>query len=120
MTIIASAFPDFSLKVIKSIVLLCKSTDEVDEEERVIEGRRISLLKIRKKTLDKQEEAGVIRPNSGIRRHLMFWSDHASILNNGHLLITVKVIYHPNVFFTDAEMESKGYKVYLNIVVACT
>ena len=75
---------------------------------------------IREKTLASFQEQGVLRPaNNDITRHLMVWADHATLLNNGHLLLTVKSIYNPKIFFTDEEMANTfgkkvAYRYYLN------
>ena len=48
----------------------------------------------------------LIRPSeeNTIHRHLLVWADHASVLNTGHLLFTIRVIFTPKVFYTDSEM----------------
>lgn len=44
------------------------------------------------------------------KRNLIIWADHASILNSGHLLLTIKVLYEPVLFFTNEEFQEKnGY-----------
>jgi len=40
-------------------------------------------------------------------RHLMFWSDHSSIMNHGHILLTVNAIYDPAFYFTSEELGGK-------------
>lgn len=50
---------------------------------------------------------GILRPATEYTRFLAIWGDHASILNSGYLLYTVKVIYSTDIFFTDEEMTSK-------------
>ncbi len=37
-------------------------------------------------------------------RHLIFWSDHSSIMNHGHILLTVNCIYDPAFYLTSAEL----------------
>ena len=39
-----------------------------------------------------------------MHRHLIVWADHASILSQGHLLLTVKSIYTPLIYYSDEEM----------------
>ena len=39
-----------------------------------------------------------------VHRYLLTWIDHASILNKGHLVITIRVMYTPKIFFADDEM----------------
>lgn len=96
---------------LRNINIFASNSGNIQERIHVVQGRRIPLRTIRKMTLAKFEENKIIRPNEGITRHLMVWSDHASILNNGHLLLTVKTLYNPKVFFTDEEMERTGRKV---------
>ena len=89
----------------------------VGERECIVEGRRIPLSDIRLKTMNRFLEAGIIRKtDADITWHLMVWADHASVMNNGHLLLTVKTIYSPELFFTDEEMLQKGEKVWLNLM----
>ena len=40
-------------------------------------------------------------------RHLIFWSDHSSIMNHGHILLTVNAIYDPAFYFTSEELGGK-------------
>ena len=37
-------------------------------------------------------------------RHLIFWSDHSSLMNHGHILLTVNAIYDPAFYFTSEEL----------------
>ena len=39
-----------------------------------------------------------------IHRYLILWADHASILSAGFLLLTVKVVYDKDIFYTDEEL----------------
>lgn len=43
-------------------------------------------------------------------RHLLAWSDHSCILNHGHLLLTVNVMYDPAFYFTREELKLKTGK----------
>jgi len=40
-------------------------------------------------------------------RHLMIWSDHSSIMNHGHILLTANAIYDSAFYFTSAELHGK-------------
>ena len=40
-------------------------------------------------------------------RHLMIWSDHSSIMNHGHILLTVNSIYDPAFYYTSQELGGK-------------
>ena len=40
-------------------------------------------------------------------RHLMIWSDHSSVMNHGHILLTVNAIYDPAFYYTSKELEGK-------------
>ena len=84
----------------------------VSERLHTVHGRRISLKSIREKTLAKFIDASIIRlTQQDITLHLIFWSDHACVLNNGYLLLTMKTLYDTQVFFTNEEMLEKGTKV---------
>lgn len=37
-------------------------------------------------------------------RHLIFWSDHSSLMNHGHILLTVNAIYDPAFYYTSEEL----------------
>ena len=38
----------------------------------------------------------------------MTWSDHSSIMNHGHLLLTVSAIYDPTFYYTSEELHGKN------------
>ena len=40
-------------------------------------------------------------------RHLMICSDHSSVINHGHILLTVNTIYDPALYYTLQELEGK-------------
>ena len=42
------------------------------------------------------------------KRHLMVWGDNSTLLNHGHLLLTVNSIYDEAVYYTNEEMIAKG------------
>ena len=50
------------------------------------------------------------------RRHLMIWHDTSTISNHSHLLIMVKTIYDPAIFYKNEEYE-KIYRQKINIQV---
>ena len=85
------------------------------ERECTVEGRRIPLRTIRSKTLERFVKAGITRSkDQNITRHLMVWADHASVLNTGHILLTVKTLYTPHLFLTDSEvLQQTGEKMSL-------
>ena len=41
-------------------------------------------------------------------RHLMIWSDHSSIMNHGHILLTANAIYDPAFYYTSEELHGKN------------
>ena len=42
------------------------------------------------------------------KRHLMVWGDNSTLLNHGHLLLTVSAIYDEAIYYTNEEMKAKG------------
>ena len=40
-------------------------------------------------------------------RHIMIWSDHSSIMNHGHILLTANAIYDPAFYYTSVELHGK-------------
>ena len=42
------------------------------------------------------------------KRHLMIWGDNSTLLNHGHLLLTVNSVYDEALYFTNEEMKAKG------------
>ena len=40
-------------------------------------------------------------------RLLMIWSDHSSVMNHGHILLTVNAIYDPAFYYTSQELRGK-------------
>ena len=40
-------------------------------------------------------------------RHLMIWSDHSSVMNHGHILLTVNAIYDPAFYYPSQELGVK-------------
>ena len=37
----------------------------------------------------------------------MIWSDHSSVMNHGHILLTVNTIYDPAFYYTSQELGDK-------------
>lgn len=92
-------------KKYKKIVM---KNGQISIEEFTVSGRCISMSEIRKKIFLEHEQMGILRnKNSTLTRYFILWSDHASILNAGHLLLTVKVVYDDEIFYTDEEMFAK-------------
>nr|XP_047131932.1 uncharacterized protein LOC124810996 [Hydra vulgaris] len=88
------------------------STDKhgkIEISKSSISGRKISLHELRKKIFENHISQKIIRENpTGIySRNLIIWSDHASILNSGHLLLIVKPIYDDELYYNDKEMFDK-------------
>ena len=57
-------------------------------------------------------------------RHLMIWSDHSSIMNHGHPLLTVNAIYDPTFYYTSEELQGKNVqelvqKTHIYIMAKC-
>ena len=49
---------------------------------------------------------------------MLLWADHASILNHGHLVLTIRVLYNTKIFYTDDEIEStSGRKINVQALV---
>ena len=42
------------------------------------------------------------------KRHLMVWGDNSTLLNHGHLLLTVNSVYDEAVYYTNEEMKANG------------
>ena len=40
-------------------------------------------------------------------KHIMIWSDHSSIMNHGHILLTMNAIYDPAFYYTSLELQGK-------------
>ena len=40
-------------------------------------------------------------------RHMMIWSDHSSVMNHGHILLTVNAIYDPAFYYTSQVLGGK-------------
>ena len=57
-------------------------------------------------------------------RHLMIWSDHSSIMNHGHILLTANAIYDPAFYYTSEELHGKNVqelveKPHIHITARC-
>ena len=78
---------------------------DIKETEYTIEGRKIPLHEIRKNMYNDHKNLNILREDlEVVHRHLIVWADHASILSQGHLLLTVKSIYTPLIYYSDEEM----------------
>ena len=42
------------------------------------------------------------------KRYLMVWGDNSTLLNRGHLLLTVNSVYDEALYYTNEEMKAKG------------
>ena len=42
------------------------------------------------------------------KRHLVIWGDNSTLLNHGHLLLTVNSVYDEALYYTNEEMKAKG------------
>ena len=42
------------------------------------------------------------------KRHLMVWGDNSTLLNHGHLLLTVNAVYDEALYYTNNEMKDRG------------
>ena len=90
------------------------NTGQINEVEYSVSGRKIPLNTIRKKLYDDHQKLGIMRDikDHQVKRHLLLWADHSSLLNAGYLLFTVRVIYSSKMFFTDEEMFERTQKHY--------
>ena len=125
-----------SEEVEKGIILMGEEVVERSTESFKIEkgivttvvkkthARKIELLDIRKKLLQKHEELGILRcntePSSTTTRHLKIWHDHSSVCGHGLLLILVSSIYDPAFYLTDEEVLVRtGKKIDVPSLVEC-
>ena len=42
------------------------------------------------------------------KRHLMVWGDNSTLLNHGHILLTVSAVYDEALYYTNEEMKGRG------------
>ena len=42
------------------------------------------------------------------KRHLMVWGDNSTLLNHGHILLTVSAVYDEALYYTNKEMKGRG------------
>ena len=75
-------------------------------EEFRVSGRKIPLIGIRRKMNREHSKKKVLREGN-IQRYLSVWSDHASVMNHGHLMITVKPLFTTETFHSSKEMKEK-------------
>ncbi|CAH1277639.1 Hypp9731 [Branchiostoma lanceolatum] len=62
---------------------------------------------------EKQEKLSTITST----RHLCRWHDHSTLLNTGHLLVTVHALYDPAIHYTSEEMRQQGKPMDVQSVV---
>lgn len=55
-----------------------------------------------------REEAANLLKHWEQPRHLMFWSNHSSIMNHGHVLLTVTAIYDPAFYYTPEKLGGRN------------
>ena len=67
----------------------------------------LSHLEIPHNALDDEEDLRICLRRNLTQRHLILWVDHASVLNGGHLLITIKIIYDKRFYLTSEETQQK-------------
>lgn len=92
-----------------------KSSKAITQTSSTVFAKKISLLEIRKKLLEKHQSLGIIRKSSisssssqPVFRHLKVWHDHSSMSGHGHLLVLVSTIYDPSFFLTQSEASELG------------
>ena len=93
--------------------------NSVVETTSLVCARKIPLLEIREKLLQKHKNMGLIRdsileaePDSeGLDppkcRYLKVWHDHSSVAGHGYFLVLVSVLYDPSFFITQQEASLK-------------
>ena len=110
-------------------------TQRVQENTVHFSARKVSLISIRKKLLEKHESLGIVRNSSDDyfenlspgdfanlskklsvssmhelkevcrTRHIKMWHDHSSISGYGYLLVLVSIVYDQAFFYTNEEMK---------------
>ena len=79
------------------------------EEVFTTSGRKIPLKELLSSLLLKHQNMGLMKSQAK-KRYLLMWADHSCIMNNKHLLFTVKPIYSQKLYHTDEEMEELTLK----------
>lgn len=105
-------------KTFKKFVM--DTNGNIQESKYTICGRKIPIDVLRTCIYEKHNKYGIMRPTNGavLNRSILVWTDHASILNVGHLLITTHVVYNPRIFYTDHEiLEKTGKEIDIQEVV---
>ena len=87
------------------------SNSKISESTYMVSGRKIPLHIIRKNIYEEHSKLGILRSAPTINRFLILWADHAEVLGSGTLLLTVKVIYSKDIFYTDEEIEEATGKI---------
>ena len=93
-------------------VTLSESGD-AQESLFTVSGRKIPLKTILERLSEKHLRMGIMRKGN-IKRYLLVWCDHASILNHGYLLLTVKSIYTTETYYSNKEMKDL-FQVFINV-----
>ena len=75
------------------------------EVDYTVCGRKIPLHHIRKKLYEEHLSLRILRENPIIHRHFLIWADHASLLNSGTFMLTVRVLYTSKLYYTDEEIK---------------
>lgn len=92
------------------------TSNEVVETSSTVFAKKVPLLDIRKKLLDKHEKLGIIRSSAlgddpttstNSTRYLKLWHDHSPIAGHGHFLVLVLVIYDAAFYLTQEEVNLK-------------
>ena len=79
-----------------------------DQLDSMSQADAIEILKRFHEAVDDSENIMHIRhriKDLQRRRHLVMWHDHGTILGQGYIFITVKVLYDPAIFLTKEEMD---------------
>ena len=82
-----------------------RSNNSVFEKASTIHARKIPLLDIRKRLLEKHEKLGILRISASdgeqMTRYMKMWHDHSSIAG------LASIIYDVNIYLTQQEVDEK-------------
>ena len=85
-----------------------RTSSEVVKTSSTVFAKKVPLLDIRKKLLEKHEQLGIIRPSAledeTPTRYLKIWHDHSSIAGHGHFLVLISVTYDVAFYLTQEEV----------------
>ena len=91
----------------KKVTLTKEGT--IKTETFTVSGRKIQLKQLGE---DKGEESASKRKENlkeiERKRHLMVWGDNSTLLNHGHLLLTVNAVYDEALYYTNNEVKDRG------------